>query len=289
MKSFNLYHNKITLSKALVIIIIFIATTLLILFLVGSLDEDEYVNDEAYSEGTLSASDSGCNMAGIKVRGDLVIYTTEAVCDEDGYIIEETSSEEIIDALNIADKKENIKAILLEIESSGGSPLASEEVNNALKRVEKPVIALIRTNGTSAAYYIATGADIIFASKVSHIGSIGTTMSYLDYAGQNRQEGITYNQLSTGKFKDSGDPDKPLTAEEKALFMRDINKITEYFIEDVANNRNLEIEKVRALADGSSMMGEMALENGLIDRIGGLYDVKEYVKEMIGEEVEVCW
>ena len=66
-------------------------------------------------------------------------------------------------------------------------------------------------------------------------------------------------------------------------------KFRKYFISAVAENRNLDIEKVRAMADGSSMMGEMALENGLVDRIGGLYEVKEYIKDNIGEEVEVCW
>ncbi len=71
--------------------------------------------------------------------------------------------------------------------------------------------------------------------------------------------------------------------------MRDINKLTEYFIEVVAENRSIDIKKVRELADGSSIMGEMALENGLIDRIGGLYEVEEYIGESIGEEVNVCW
>ena len=71
--------------------------------------------------------------------------------------------------------------------------------------------------------------------------------------------------------------------------MRDINKLIEYFIEVVAENRSIDIKKVRELADGSSIMGEMALENGLIDRIGGLYEVEEYIGESIGEEVNVCW
>ena len=114
-------------------------------------------------------------------------------------------------------------------------------------------------------------------------------MSYIDYAGQNQKEGLTYNQLSSGKFKDMGDPDKALSAEETKLLMRDVNIIYQNFIKAVAENRNLDIKKVESLADGSSILGQMALENGLIDQIGEMPEVKEYLKEKIGEEVEVCW
>ena len=71
--------------------------------------------------------------------------------------------------------------------------------------------------------------------------------------------------------------------------MRDLEIAHELFIEAVSLNRELPIEKVRALADGSSMPGQMALDNGLIDRIGSYYDAKDYLAELIGEEVEICW
>ena len=115
------------------------------------------------------------------------------------------------------------------------------------------------------------------------------TFSYLDYTKQNQNEGITFNQISSGKYKDLMNSDKPLTNEERNLLERDLDIIHENFVQAVAENRHLEIEKVRALADGSSMLGAMALENGLIDKIGGLYEVKEYLKEKIGEDVEICW
>jgi len=141
----------------------------------------------------------------------------------------------------------------------------------------------------SAAYMAASGADEIFASKNSDVGSIGVTMSYLDYVKQNEKEGLTYIPLASGKFKDTGDPDKILTREEKDLLMRDIDIMHQNFVRMVAENRNLEIEKVAQLADGSSMLGEMALENGLIDRIGGMFEVEEFLKNKIGGEVDICW
>lgn len=84
-------------------------------------------------------------------------------------------------------------------------------------------------------------------------------------------------------------PDKSLTYEERQLLERDLDIMHENFVQAVAENRGLDIAEVRKMADGSSMLGEMALEKGLIDRIGGYYEVEEYLEELIGEEVEVCW
>ena len=148
---------------------------------------------------------------------------------------------------------------------------------------------MVRSAANSAAYWSAVGGDIIFASPSSDIGSIGVTMSYLDNSAKNNEDGLTYNSLSTGKFKDYTNPNKELTEEERALLMRDINIVNENFIKTVAKDRNLDINKVRALADGSSMPAQMALDNGLIDRIGGIYEVEEYLKEKIGAEVNACW
>jgi len=217
-----------------------------------------------------------CNVTDIELHGGLITYipneNLECLYGECHQLVDEVSSEDIVLAIKEAGNDNNIKAIILEIDSAGGSPVAAEEVANALKRAEKPTVALIREFGVSAAYYAATGADIIFASAKSDIGGIGITYSYLDNARKNQKEGLTYNQLSSGKFKDMFIPDKPLTAEEKQLIMRDVKILHEEFVKAVAENRNLDIDKVRQLADGSSMSGQMALENGLIDRIGGMFD-----------------
>lgn len=84
-------------------------------------------------------------------------------------------------------------------------------------------------------------------------------------------------------------PDKSLTFEERTIIERDLKIMHEDFIKAVAENRNLDIEKVRNLADGSTMLGQMALENGLIDKIGGMYEAKQYLAELIGEDAELCW
>ena len=265
------------LLETILVVIMLMTVTVFWWEMIDSLEGEDWYDDEY------------CNVSNIKLQGDLISYISNEGKDEDGISLwDETSSENIVKAIEEAERDDSIKAIVLEIDSPGGYPVAAEEVANALKRAKKPTIALIREYGTSGAYYAATGADIIFASQNSDIGSIGVTMSYLDHAEENEKDGLTYNQISAGKFKDSGDPEKPLTPEEKKIFMRDINILHENFIKAVADNRNLDIEKVRPLADGSTILGLMALENNLIDKIGGRYEVEEYLKEKFGGDIEIC-
>jgi len=252
---------------------------------IDSVDTD-YQETESFEEYYAGE----CNVIGIELRGFLTTYHTNEEIDENGNpIFDQSASEEIVTGIEMAEEDDTVEAIILEIDSAGGYSVAAEEVANALKRAQKPTVAIIREFGDSAAYWAATGADIIFASKNSDVGSIGVTMSYLDYSQQNQKEGLTYNKLSSGKFKDAGNPDKALTYEEKQLFMRDVNILNENFIQDVAENRNMDVAKVRELADGSSWLGEQALEYGLIDRIGGIHEAKEYLKELLGEEIDLCW
>jgi protease IV len=250
----------------------------------SSISSYDYLSDNNYMEET------ACNVFVIELRGNLTTYIPLTHTDEFGGSLGDlTASENIVYVIKEAEKDENIKAIILEVDSYGGYPVAGEEVAVALKKANKPTVVLIREGGASSAYMAASGADIIFASKNSDIGSIGVTMSYLDYVQQNQKEGLAYISLSSGKFKDTGDPNKQLSREERNLLMRDVNIMHQNFVKMVAINRNLDIEKIEELADGSTMLGEMALENGLIDRIGGMFEVEEYLKEKIGEDVEVCW
>ena len=231
-------------------------------------------NDENYNPE--------CNVLGIELFGELVTYEYESENRQ-------SSSENIVSLIMEAEEDWNIDAIILEIDSYGGSPVAAEEIANALKIAKKPTIALIRGGGVSAAYIAATGADKIFASKNSDIFGMGVTMSYLDYSEANRRDGIKYVELSSSEFKNSGDPDKSLSQKEKDVLMRDVNIMHQNFVELIANNRNLGIKYVSKLSDGSTMLGQMALENGLIDEIGDIFDAQNYLEDLIGYETDVCW
>lgn len=235
-----------------------------------------------------SYDDSSCTVMGINLHGTMLTYVPDGMRgeeEEDAATEDVVGSEEVVSAIMSADDDPNIKAVLLEIDSYGGAPVAGEEIANALKALSKPSVAVIRQSGTSAAYLAATGADRIFASKNSDVGSIGVTMSYLEESDPNKK----YVQLSSGKYKDAGDPDKPLTADEKELLLRDVRIVHENFIEAVATNRNIPVPDVKAIADGSSMLGDKALSLKLIDEIGSWTEAENYLEQQIGEKPVVCW
>lgn len=275
-------------------LISFLALTVIFFWVIAysMFSEDDSFGSEQFidAEQTAANAESAtCNVMKIRLQGDLLSYIPyDSRNESGGTAIDATSSEDIVITIEDADRDESIKAIIMEIDSMGGYPTAAEEVANALKRSKKIAVALIRGNGNSAAYWSATGADLIYASATSDVGSIGVTNSYLDNSKKNEKEGLTYNQISTGKFKDMFSPDKPLTNEERTLVERDLKITHENFVRAVSENRKLDIEKVRLMSDGSSMLGQMALKNGLIDKIGGMNEVKEYLVIKIGEGVEVC-
>lgn len=295
MESTNETKRDFKILRLVAIFIIVLASLIIIkdeiVWQLGSsMSEENMFSEEDILDSEFDLEQSACNVSGIELRGELVTYIPVTELDYDGNLLSDlTASENIVYAIQEAENDDDIKAIIVEVDSYGGYPVAGEEMMNALKKANKPTVALIREGGASAAYMVASGADRIFASKNSDVGSIAVTMSYLDYVKQNQKEGLTYIPLSSGKFKDTGSPDKALSQEEKDLLMRDVNILHQNFVKMVAKNRNLDIKKVEKLADGSTMLGEMALENGLIDQIGGLFEVKEYLKEKIGEDVGVCW
>ena len=227
-----------------------------------------------------------CNVAHIFLEGELTQSSSEATKPEDKHSY--TVSDNVLKQIEEAENNSTIKGVVLEIESSGGSPVAGEEIANALKRSEKPNVALIKDIGASAAYFASTGANRIYASALSDVGSIGITGSYTSKERSNAMKGITYNSLSMGKFKDSGDQDKPLSGEERVRLMDTVKKTYDIFVAQVAENRHLKIEEVYKLADGATYVGNDALKLGLIDSIGGMTEVKEYLSSQTKEDIVLC-
>lgn len=269
---------------------IIIAATIIAfwLFLGYEVSKDFFFTETSESEYTDPFASEDCTIAGINAHGDFVTYASNYDPDT-GEALTEASSEDIVSAIYAAEHYPNIRGILLDVDSYGGNPVAAEEIADALKDAQKPTVALIRGAGTSAAYWAATGADRIIASALSDIGSIGATYSYTDASKFNEKEGYTFNQLSTGLYKDYGNPDKPLTEAERALIMRDLVITKDKFVQAVATNRNMSIADVEAFADGSSVLGEIALEKKLIDQIGTYNDAEAYLEEQTGVPPVVCW
>jgi protease-4 len=215
--------------------------------------------------------------------------TSDQTAPQDTSIVpDQTASEDVTKAIRQASADPSIKAIVLEIDSPGGSPVGGEEMELALKHAQKPTVALIREEGDSAAYMTATGADIIFASVFSDVADIGITESYVDNSKQDVTNGLTFDQLSIGKYKDMFNPDKPLTADERTLAMKELQIGYENFVKIVAENRHMSIDNVTALANGASMTGEEGVQAGLIDKIGDVDDVRSYLTRQLKQNAVIC-
>ncbi|MGC9602527.1 MAG: S49 family peptidase [Minisyncoccia bacterium] len=229
-----------------------------------------------------------CNVAYIPLHGDLVTYVPASEATSTGNAYDQTSSEDVTAAIRQAAADPSIKAIVLEIDSPGGSPVGGQEIELALKQIHKPTVALIRGEGDSAAYLAATGADTIFASVFSGVGDIGITESYVDNAQQDITNGLTFNQLSIGKYKDMFDTDKPLTADEQALAMKELQINYQDFVQIVAQNRHMSIGTATTLANGAEVTGEEALQDGLIDKLGNIDDVRNYLSGELKQNAVIC-
>ena len=192
------------------------------------------------------------------------------------------SSETLIKFLEQAEESKEIKAVLLDINSPGGTVVASREVAEKVKSLKKPVVAFINEIGTSGAYWIASAADKIVADPLSITGSIGVIASYLEFADLMEKYGVTYEQLISGKYKDLGSPFKKLTPEEHRLIQKKIDKIHEAFIREVAANRKLPVQDVEKIATGEYFLGEEAKELQLVDEVGTRDLALNITKQLIG-------
>lgn len=222
------------------------------------------------------------NVALIPIKG---VITTES---SNSFFAEDTaSSTDIIAQIQEAKDNKKIKAIIFEINSPGGSPVASEEIGNAIKDLNIPTVAYIRETGASGAYWIATATDHIIAHRMSVTGSIGVYGSYLEFPGLLTRFNVTYRRLVAGKYKDVGVPYRKLEMDEQEILQEKLDLIHTYFIEEVANNRNLTINETIELATGMFYLGSEALDLGLIDQIGDKNTAITYVEGKIGEKAAI--
>lgn len=168
--------------------------------------------------------------------------------------------------------EDNVKSVILRIESPGGSVAASQEILEAVKRLaaKKPVVASMGSVAASGGYYVACGATKILANPGTVTGSIGVRMEHVMLGDLLRWAKVGHETLKSGKFKDLGSFDRPLTPEERALLQQLLDDIHAQFKEAVAASRGLDAAKVDELADGRIYTGRQALALGLVDELGGL-------------------
>ncbi|MEK6907027.1 MAG: signal peptide peptidase SppA [Nanoarchaeota archaeon] len=209
----------------------------------------------------------------IPIQGIISNSNSDSLLSSEG-----VSSDKIISLIKKAKENNNIKAVIFEINSPGGTVVASKEIANAVKKFDKPNVALIRDVGASGAYWIASSADKIVADELSITGSIGVISSYLEFSGLLDKYGVNYERLVVGKYKDAGTPYRELTDEERALIQSKLSKIDKIFLDEVKINRNL-TNTVR-IETGEFFLGMEAKELGLVDYLGNKDTAIEVVKKL---------
>jgi protease IV len=230
----------------------------------------------AYFVGLFINTEDQGNIAIIKIWGPITLGQNEGLFSSNV-----ASAEEIVNLINKANNNKQIKAIIFDINSPGGSPVASDEIALAIKDVNKTTVSLIREVGASGAYWVASSTDHIIANRMSVTGSIGAYTSYLEFAGLIDDYNITYRVIKSAKYKDAGSPFKEMTAEEIHLLQQRIDTIHQFFIEEIADNRNLSIEHVDKIANGMFYLGNEAKELSLIDELGSMKDALIYIENKL--------
>jgi protease-4 len=191
--------------------------------------------------------------------------------------VEPSLIDEIKSELKKAEEDNHIKAVVLRINSPGGTVTASDIIYHELtefkKRTKLPVIACFMDLGTSGAYYVAQAADQIYANPSSVTGSIGVIMVQVNIKGLFEKIGVQTTEIKSGELKFMGSPFRPLTPEEQKIFQTVINDMYGQFLSVVSAGRpKLTAEQIRADADGRIYTAGQAKELGLIDNIGYLSD-----------------
>ncbi len=221
----------------------------------------------------------------LPIANNVAVIPIDGMITYDGihsFFQDSVAASDVIAKIESANEDSSIVGIILEINSPGGTVVASKDIALAVEVSEKPVVAFIQEVGASGAYWIATSSDYIIADPLSVTGSIAAVGSYLDFSGLLDEYGITYNRLVTGEYKDILNPYKELTADEENLVMERMEIIHDYFVSEVASNRGLEEDYVADLADGAYYIGIQALELGLVDELGNKAQAEEVIKELAG-------
>jgi len=191
-------------------------------------------------------------------------------------------AETITKAVRAAAKDEAVAGIVLRIDSPGGSALASDLIWREVKQAGKPVVASLSDVAASGGYYIAVAADRIVAAPGSLTGSIGVVGGKVAVGPGLEKAGIHTDVVSKGRNAGWLSTSQPFTASEREAFMATMQDVYRLFTTKVAAGRKLDLEQVKALAEGRVFTGRMAKEAGLVDRLGTLDDAIDEARKLAG-------
>ena len=219
------------------------------------------------------------------LNGGLTRSDKIAIINIEGII---TQSNNIVRQFKKYADDDSIKAIVLRIDSPGGSVAPSQEIYSEILKVRKnsnkKVITSMGNLAASGGYYIACASDKILANPGTITGSIGVIMTFSNIEELMEKLGLKTEVIKSGKYKDIGSPTRKFTEDDKKLLQGVIDDVYDQFIHVVAKNRNIDIQKVREVSDGRIFTGRQALEMGLVDKLGSLEDAVKLASQMVGIE-----
>ena len=205
-----------------------------------------------------------------------------------GAIASETRKH-VLKALKTVEEKK-FPALLLRIDSPGGTVGDSQEIYSALKKLQEEkdikVVASFGNISASGGVYIGVAAKNIVANPGTITGSIGVILRGNNLERLLDKIGVSFKTIKSGPYKDILSFDRELTAEEERILQELIDTSYDQFVKTVAEGRNLEVEKVKTFADGRIFTGEQALELGVVDRLGTEEDARRWAAELAGLDAE---
>ena len=203
-------------------------------------------------------------------------------------------SKEIVRQLSKYRRDDEIKAIILRIDSPGGAVAPSQEIYDEVLRVradKKKIYASMGSVAASGGYYIAVAADRVFANPGTLTGSIGVIMAFSNAEKLMQKIGVAPEVVKSGKYKDVGSPARKMTAKERGYLQTVVDDVHRQFIDAVAEGRKITTKEARKLADGRVFTGRQALGLKMVDEMGGLEDVIAKLGKDVGIEgrPKVVW
>ncbi|MDZ4728312.1 MAG: signal peptide peptidase SppA [Leptospira sp.] len=209
----------------------------------------------------------------IKLTGE--IHSGESTFDSVG-------ADSVLQELRDLEEDANVKGILIEINSPGGTVAASQEIFNELMhlRKTKKIVVSMKDVAASGGYYIAAASDYIFAENGTITGSIGVISFSPNFKGLMDKYGVGVRTYKAGKYKDMYSPFRDSTAEEEDMINKQLTDTYRKFVEDVARGRNKTVKSIEELAEGKIYTGDDAFRNKLVDDIGGRREAHTKLSEL---------
>ena len=205
-----------------------------------------------------------------------IIYINDVIADYIPYIKK----------INRAKNNDTIKAVVLVVDSPGGSVGASQEIYRALEKLreKKPLVVSMGNVAASGGYYISVPANVIYANPGTITGSIGVIIQHVNVNGLLNKIGVKMENIKSGKNKDILYPNNELTPEQKKLIEGTIKDVYDQFLNAIVKYRPIKKEELKKYADGRIFSGRQALKLKLVDKLGNVQDAIEEARKLAGLE-----